>query len=62
MVHNVLESIELLSDSARAFDEHCAQGIEPNLAIINANLEKNLMLVTALNKCIRWCLMHHTCN
>jgi fumarate hydratase class II len=50
MVHNVLESIELLSDSVRAFDEHCAQGIEPNLSVINANLDKNLMLVTALNR------------
>lgn len=50
MVHNVLESIELLSDSARAFDEHCAQGIELNLPVINANLDKNLMLVTALNR------------
>lgn len=50
MVHNVLESIEMLSDSARAFDEHCAQGIEPNLLVINANLDKNLMLVTALNR------------
>ena len=31
MLHNLLESIMLLSDSAaRAFDQHCAQGIEPN--------------------------------
>lgn len=50
MVHNVLESIELLADSARAFDEHCAHGIEPNLPVIEANLDKNLMLVTALNR------------
>lgn len=50
MVHNVLESIELLGDACLAFDEHCAVGIEPNLARISENLEKNLMLVTALNR------------
>lgn len=50
MVHNVLESIELLGDACLAFDEHCAVGIEPNRARIAENLEKNLMLVTALNR------------
>src|SRR5690606_3306031 len=50
MVHNVLESIELLGDACQAFNDHCAVGIEPNLAQIDANLEKNLMLVTALNR------------
>ena len=50
MVHNVLESIELLADACHAFNEHCAGGIEPNLAVIKANLDKNLMLVTALNR------------
>jgi fumarate hydratase class II len=50
MVHNVLESIALLGDACRAFNDFCAAGIEPNLAQIDANLEKNLMLVTALNR------------
>src|SRR5690554_4771751 len=50
MVHNVLESIELLGDACLAFDEHCAVGIEPNQERISENLEKNLMLVTALNR------------
>lgn len=50
MVHNVLESIHLLADSCRVFDEHCASGIEPNLAQIEKHLADNLMLVTALNK------------
>jgi fumarate hydratase class II len=50
MVHNVLESVELLSDACRAFDAHCALGIEPNRVKITENLEKNLMLVTALNR------------
>ncbi|TJZ74086.1 class II fumarate hydratase [Chitiniphilus eburneus] len=50
MVHNVLESIELLADACLAFDEHCARGIEPSLPRIAENLDKNLMLVTALNR------------
>lgn len=50
MVHNVLESIELLGDACQAFNEHCARGIEPNIPRITENLEKNLMLVTALNR------------
>ena len=50
MVHNVLESVELLGDACLAFNDHCAVGIEPNLPRIEENLEKNLMLVTALNR------------
>jgi fumarate hydratase class II len=50
MVHNVLESIELLSDACTAFHDRCAIGIEPDLPKIRENLEKNLMLVTALNR------------
>lgn len=50
MVHNVLESIALLADASRAFNDHCAVGIEPNLPVIEQNLQKNLMLVTALNR------------
>jgi fumarate hydratase class II len=49
MAHNVLESIALLGDAARSFDEHCARGIEPNRERIAHNLEQNLMVVTALN-------------
>ncbi|WP_353171677.1 class II fumarate hydratase [Paracandidimonas soli] len=50
MVHNVLESIQLLADASRAFNDGCAVGIEPNEEKIASNLEKNLMLVTALNR------------
>lgn len=50
MVHNVLESVELLGDACLAFNDRCAAGIEPNLPRIAENLEKNLMLVTALNR------------
>ena len=50
MAHAVLESIRLLADGSRSFSAHCAVGIEPNLERIAANLESNLMLVTALNR------------
>ena len=49
MLHGTLESIELLADAIDSFDERCAQGIEPNLDVIRANVERSLMLVTALN-------------
>jgi fumarate hydratase, class II len=50
MAHNVLESMELLADACHAFEHHCARGIAPVTARIEANLEANLMLVTALNR------------
>ena len=50
MAHAVLESTRLLADGCRSFTEHCAVGIEPNLARIDANLSSNLMVVTALNR------------
>jgi len=48
-LHNVLESIQLLSEGCRSFDEHCARGVEPNLKRIREHLDNSLMLVTALN-------------
>ncbi|BEV71160.1 class II fumarate hydratase [Paludibacterium sp. THUN1379] len=50
MVHNVLESLALLADAVRSFEQHCARGIEPDLAVIQRHLGDNLMLVTALNR------------
>jgi len=49
MLHGTLESIELLADALASFDERCARGIEPIRANIQANVERSLMLVTALN-------------
>lgn len=46
----VLESIKLLGDTCVSFDENCAYGIEPNRERIAANLDTNLMQVTALNR------------
>ncbi|HLT33474.1 MAG TPA: lyase family protein, partial [Aquaticitalea sp.] len=49
MAANVLESAQLLGDACVSFDEHCAQGIEPNHEVIKQLLNNSLMLVTALN-------------
>ena len=48
MLHNVLESIALLSQALVSFDTYCAQGLAPNLSIIEKHLSHNLMLATAL--------------
>jgi fumarate hydratase class II len=49
IIHNVLQSIRMLSDGMESFDEHCARGIEPNRERIAELVERSLMLVTALN-------------
>jgi len=49
IAHNLLQSVRLLGDAAESFEEHCARGIEPNLAVIERNVRNSLMLVTALN-------------
>jgi fumarate hydratase, class II len=49
ILHNVLESIRLLADGARSFNDRCAAGIAPNAKRIREHLDGSLMLVTALN-------------
>lgn len=49
IINNYLESVNLLSDAIISFTENCVQGIKPNEKQIQNNLEKSLMLVTALN-------------
>jgi len=49
ILHNVLESIELLSDACRSFEERCARGFEANTERIQEHLNSSLMLVTALS-------------
>lgn len=49
VIHNFLQSVRLLADGMKSFNEHCAVGIEPNLSRINQLLNESLMLVTALN-------------
>ncbi|WP_341797852.1 MULTISPECIES: class II fumarate hydratase [unclassified Pseudomonas] len=49
IIHNLLQSIELLADGCRNFQLHCVAGIEPDAEQMAAHLERGLMLVTALN-------------
>jgi fumarate hydratase, class II len=49
ILHNVLESIQLLAEGSRSFNQRCARGIEPNDKRVREHLENSLMLVTALN-------------
>jgi len=48
LVHNLLQSIRLLGDGMRSFELHCVRGIAANRPRIAENLERSLMLVTAL--------------
>ncbi|HEV8663637.1 MAG TPA: class II fumarate hydratase [Candidatus Methylomirabilis sp.] len=48
IIHNVLLSLRLLADACDSFEEHCARGIEPDRERIRQQLERSLMLVTAL--------------
>lgn len=50
MIHNLLQSIRLLSDALRSFDKNCAVGIQTNEENIKRHLDNSLMLVTALNQ------------
>jgi len=49
MIANFLQSAALLGDACKAFNDHCAIGIEPNVPRIQEHLQNSLMLVTALN-------------
>jgi fumarate hydratase class II len=49
IAYNILQSINLISDSSVSFVDHCIDGIKPNLTRIKQLLDDSLMLVTALN-------------
>ncbi|MCM2319907.1 MAG: class II fumarate hydratase [Pseudomonas sp.] len=49
IVHNLLQSIRLLGDGCRNFNQHCIADMEPDAARMAEHLERGLMLVTALN-------------
>ncbi|MCP1334975.1 class II fumarate hydratase [Futiania mangrovi] len=48
MIYNLLQSIRLIGDAARAFTDNCVVGIEANRDNIRVLMERSLMLVTAL--------------
>ncbi len=47
--YNFLQSVKLLADSIRSFNNNCAVGITANREKMHENLHNSLMLVTALN-------------
>jgi fumarate hydratase class II len=49
MIYNLLMAARLIGDACVSFNDNCVIGIEPNLTVIQHNLENSLMLVTALN-------------
>ena len=49
LIYNFLQSVRLLSDAIKSFNENCASGIKVNEEKMKENLDRSLMLVTALN-------------
>ena len=49
IAYNFLQSVRLLADGMRSFNDHCAVGIWPNRERIAELVGASLMLVTALN-------------
>ena len=47
--YNFLQSVRLLTESIISFNKNCASGIKANKDKMNDNLNRSLMLVTALN-------------
>lgn len=49
IIYNFLQSVKLLADGMKSFNENCAVGLEANRETIQNNVDNSLMLVTALN-------------
>ncbi|MBW3665991.1 MAG: class II fumarate hydratase [Actinobacteria bacterium] len=49
MAHNLLESIEILTNACEAFRERCVEGLQANEQRARDLVEKNAIIVTALN-------------
>jgi fumarate hydratase class II len=48
IAHDLMHSIELLTDACRSFREHCIDGLEADTGRIGEHVANSLMLVTAL--------------
>jgi len=48
-IYNFLQSVRLLSDGINSFTKNCVCGIKPIKKVMEGNLEKSLMNVTAFN-------------
>ena len=49
IIHNILQSINIMADSSKAFANFCIKGLKADKKRINLLLENSLMLVTALS-------------
>jgi fumarate hydratase class II len=52
IIHNVLHSLQLLTDATRTFREFAVEGLEADTARIDEHVRNSLMLVTALTPLI----------
>ena len=50
MIHNLLESLRILSDACDSLRTKCIDGLELNAGRVDALMHQSLMLVTALNR------------
>tara|TARA_B110000438_G_scaffold2611_1_gene2703 strand:+ start:663 stop:2051 length:1389 start_codon:yes stop_codon:yes gene_type:complete len=48
IIHNILQSIHIMSDASKSFAKYCIKGLKANKIKIKENLDNSLMLVTAL--------------
>ena len=48
IIHNILQSIHIMSDSAKSFANYCVKGLKADKKRIKTLLDNSLMLVTAL--------------
>ena len=49
LIYNFLQSVRLLADSINSFNKNCVSGIKANAEKMRTDLERSLMLATALN-------------
>ena len=49
IIHNILQSIHIMSDSAKSFAKYCVKGLKADKKKIKKFLDNSLMLVTALS-------------
>ncbi len=49
IIHNILQSIHIMSDSSKSFANYCIKGLKADKKRIKSYLDNSLMLVTALS-------------
>ena len=49
IIYNMLQSVRLLADGIKSFNDKCVKGLEANREVIEDFVQRSLMLVTALN-------------